>query len=83
MGSVWLLSDTLAFQATSSFITGDWDDAGPGLKAGLLLGEEPGIGMHPSPSVPIGVISQSTAAGGDPVRCRARRTRTLTGHPRA
>ena len=42
LGSVWLLSDTLAFQATVSFITGDWDDAGPGLEAGLLLGEEQG-----------------------------------------
>jgi DNA-binding CsgD family transcriptional regulator len=42
LGSVWLLSDTLAFQANVSFITGDWDDAGPGLEAGLLLAEEQG-----------------------------------------
>ncbi len=42
LGSVWLLSDTLAFQATVSFTTGDWDDAGPGLEAGLQLGEEQG-----------------------------------------
>ena len=32
----------LAFQATVSFITGNWDDAAPGLEAGLLLGQEQG-----------------------------------------
>jgi DNA-binding CsgD family transcriptional regulator len=42
LGSVWLLSDTLGLQAMVSFITGDWDDAAPGLEAGLLLGEEQG-----------------------------------------
>ena len=42
LGSVWLLSDTLVLQATASFITGNWDDAAPGLEAGLLLGQEQG-----------------------------------------
>jgi DNA-binding CsgD family transcriptional regulator len=42
LGSAWLLSDTLVLQATASFITGNWDDAAPGLEAGLLLGQEQG-----------------------------------------
>jgi DNA-binding CsgD family transcriptional regulator/tetratricopeptide (TPR) repeat protein len=42
LGSVWLLPDTLALQATVSFLTGNWDDAGPGLEAALLLAQEQG-----------------------------------------
>ena len=42
LGSAWLLPDTLALQATVSFLTGNWDDAGPGLEAALLLAQEQG-----------------------------------------
>ncbi len=42
LGSVWLLSDTLLAQAAAAFITGEWDDAGSGLAAGLEVAQEQG-----------------------------------------
>jgi DNA-binding CsgD family transcriptional regulator len=42
LGSVWPLADTLLAQAAASFITGEWDDALPGLAAGLRVAQEQG-----------------------------------------
>jgi DNA-binding CsgD family transcriptional regulator/tetratricopeptide (TPR) repeat protein len=42
LGSAWLLPDTLLMSATRRFLTGEWEDAAPGLEAGLRVAHEQG-----------------------------------------